>query len=91
MQKATRFRRLIEAEEILVQPRPVTAAAIQRMRNALSVLQQSTREGRVIERPELAVSFGEINELTGLDTIRQMEQRFLTAQQLAAKYGTAAD
>ena len=53
-------------------PRLVTAAAIQGMRNALSVLQQSVQEGRVIERPELAVSFGEINELMGLDTIRQM-------------------
>jgi hypothetical protein len=33
----------------------------------------------VIEQPELAVSFAEINALMGLDTIRQMEQRFLTA------------
>jgi 2-methylisocitrate lyase-like PEP mutase family enzyme len=72
-------------------PRLVTAAAIQGMRNALSALQQSVQEARVIERPELAVSFGEINELMGLDTIRQMEQRFLTAQQLAAKYGTAVE
>jgi hypothetical protein len=45
----------------------------------------------VIERPELAVSFGEINEFMGLDTIKQMEQRFLTAQQLATKYGAAAE
>jgi Phosphoenolpyruvate phosphomutase len=29
------------------------------------------------------------NELMGLDTIKQMEQRFLTADQLAAKYGSA--
>jgi hypothetical protein len=37
------------------------------------------------------VSFGEINELMGLDTIKQMEQRFLAGQQLAAKYGIAAE
>jgi hypothetical protein len=46
---------------------------------------------RGVERPELAVSFGEINELMGLDTIKQMEQRFLTARQLAVKYGNAAE
>jgi len=51
------------------------------------VLLQSAAEGRVIERPELAVSFQEINDLMGLDTIRQMEQRFLTERQLRAKYG----
>ena len=43
--------------------------------------------GRVIERPGLAVSFAEINDLMGLGTIREMERRFLTAQQLEAKYG----
>ena len=37
------------------------------------------------------MSFGEIIELMGLDTMRQMAQRFLTAQQLAAKYGKAAE
>lgn len=36
--------------------------------------------GRVIERPGLAVSFAEINDLMGLGTIREMERRFLTAQ-----------
>jgi 2-methylisocitrate lyase-like PEP mutase family enzyme len=68
-------------------PRLVTSAAIMGMRNALTVLKQSVEEGRVIERPELAVSFAEINDLMGLGTIREMEQRFLTAQQLDAKYG----
>ncbi len=70
-------------------PRLVTAAAIQGMKNALSVLLQSAAEGRVIERPDLAVSFQEINELMGFGTIRDMEQRFLTAAQKQAKYGAA--
>ena len=60
------------------------------MRNALSVLKQSVQEGRVIERPDLAVSFQEINDLMGLGTIREMEQRFLTPAQLDAKYGGKA-
>jgi 2-methylisocitrate lyase-like PEP mutase family enzyme len=68
-------------------PRLVTSAAIMGMRNALSVLKQSVEEGRVIERPDLAVSFQEINDLMGLGTIRDLERRFLTARQLGAKYG----
>lgn len=72
-------------------PRLVTSAAIQGMKNALSVLMQSAQQGRVIERPDLAVSFQEINDLMGLGTIKEMEQRFLTQAQLQAKYGAAAE
>lgn len=68
-------------------PRLMTSAAIMGMRNALAVLKQSAEEGRVIERRDLAVSFQEINDLMGLPTIRDMEQRYLTPDQLAAKYG----
>jgi hypothetical protein len=45
--------------------------------------------GRVIERPDLAVSVQEINELMGFDTIMIMEQRHFTATQRAPKYGAA--
>jgi 2-methylisocitrate lyase-like PEP mutase family enzyme len=72
-------------------PRVMTSAAIQGMKNALSVLLQSAAEGRVIERPDLAVSFQELNELMGFGTIKDMEQRFLTATQKQAKYGAAAE
>jgi 2-methylisocitrate lyase-like PEP mutase family enzyme len=68
-------------------PRLVTSAAIMGMRSALSVLKQSVEEGRVIERPDLAVAFAEIDDLMGLGTIREMEQRFLTPRQLEAKNG----
>jgi 2-methylisocitrate lyase-like PEP mutase family enzyme len=68
-------------------PRLMTSAAIMGMRQALGVVRQSLEEGRVIERPDLAVSFAEINELMGLGTIRDLERRFLTPQQLTAKYG----
>jgi 2-methylisocitrate lyase-like PEP mutase family enzyme len=71
-------------------PRVMTSAAIQGMKNALSVLLQSAEEGRVIERPDLAVSFQELNDLMGFGTIKDMEQRFLTASQKQAKYGVAA-
>jgi 2-methylisocitrate lyase-like PEP mutase family enzyme len=72
-------------------PRLVTGAAIQGMKNALTVLMQSAQEGKVIERPDLAVSFQEINDLMGLGTIKEMEQKFLTQAQLQAKYGAAAE
>jgi 2-methylisocitrate lyase-like PEP mutase family enzyme len=68
-------------------PRVMTSAAIMGMRNALAVLRQSAEQGRVIERPDLAVSFQELNDLMGLPSIREMEQRYLTKEQLAAKYG----
>jgi 2-methylisocitrate lyase-like PEP mutase family enzyme len=57
-------------------PRMLTAAAIQGMKNALAVLGQSIEEGRVIDRPDLLVSFGEINELTGLKHLRTLEKSF---------------
>src|ERR1700751_4535144 len=57
-------------------PRLLTAAAIQGMKNALAVLGQSITEGRVIDRPDLLVPFGELNELMGLTQLRNLERSF---------------
>lgn len=57
-------------------PRMLTAAAIQGMRNALSVFRQSLAEERVIDRPDLLVSFDELNELMGLPRIKELERRY---------------
>jgi 2-methylisocitrate lyase-like PEP mutase family enzyme len=57
-------------------PRMLTAAAIQGMKNALAVLGQSIEEGRVIDRPDLLVPFGELNELMGVGEIRALERTF---------------
>jgi 2-methylisocitrate lyase-like PEP mutase family enzyme len=59
-------------------PRLLSAAAIQGMKTALGVLRQSLDEGRVIDRPDLLVSFGELNTLMGLDTLKALETRFVT-------------
>jgi 2-methylisocitrate lyase-like PEP mutase family enzyme len=67
-------------------PTIVTVAAIQGMKNALSVLLQSGAEGR-IERSDFAVPFKELNELMESSTVKEIEQRFLTAAQREAKYG----
>lgn len=70
-------------------PRLVTGAATQGMKNALAISLQSAAEGRVIERPDLAVSFEERTELMGFAAIRDREQRFLTKARREAKYGAA--
>src|SRR3984893_13679310 len=57
-------------------PRLLTSAAIQGMKNALAVLGQSIDEGRVIDRPDLLVPFGELNDLMGLKRLRALEQSF---------------
>jgi len=57
-------------------PRMLTAAAIQGMKNALAVFGQSLVEGRAIDRPDLLVSFSEVNELMGLNHLRSLERAF---------------
>ena len=63
-------------------PRLLTAAAIQGMKKALAVLGQSIEEGRVIDRPDLLVPFGELNELMGLSRLRALERSFADARKL---------
>jgi 2-methylisocitrate lyase-like PEP mutase family enzyme len=58
-------------------PRLLTAAAIQGMKNALSVLGQSITEGRVIDRPDLLVPFGELNDLMGLKQLQALQGTFV--------------
>jgi 2-methylisocitrate lyase-like PEP mutase family enzyme len=60
-------------------PRMLTAAAIQGMKNALQVFGQSVAEERVIDRPDLLVSFGELNELMGLKQLQALQQSFVEA------------
>ena len=67
-------------------PRLLTSCAIQGMMNGLNVLLESSKKGEVIDRPDLAVSFDELNELMGLPVIQELEKKFLTEEQLKAKY-----
>jgi hypothetical protein len=59
------------------------------MKNGLAVLQQSMATGEVIERPDLLVSFEELNSLVGFDDVQAIEARFLTQNQRTQKYGAA--
>ena len=60
-------------------PRIQTAAAIQGMKNALAVLGQSIEEERVIDRPDLLVSFGEINQLMGAEYLKKLQESFVAS------------
>jgi 2-methylisocitrate lyase-like PEP mutase family enzyme len=71
----------------VILPRMLTAAAIRGMMNAIAAYKESMETGSVVERPELLVSFEELNTLMGFDEIMTMERRYLTEKQLAAKYG----
>ncbi|MBS0644107.1 MAG: isocitrate lyase/PEP mutase family protein [Acetobacteraceae bacterium] len=63
--------------KVVSYPRMLTSAAIQGMKNALAVLNQSIEEGRVIDRPDLLVPFDELNTLMGLPRIKELETRFV--------------
>jgi 2-methylisocitrate lyase-like PEP mutase family enzyme len=71
----------------VIWPRMLTAAAILGMKRALEAGRESIASGDAVDRPELLVDFEELNSLMGFDAIKQMEQRYLTETQLAAKYG----
>ncbi len=75
---------------VVTYPRILTVAAIRGMQNALGVLRQSLDEGRVIDRPDLLVSFDELNDLMGLAQLRELEDRHLLAADRERKYGRAA-
>ena len=60
-------------------PRMLTSAAIQGMKNALVVLGQSIEEGRVIDRPDLLVPFGELNDLMGLKQLQALQNSFVAS------------
>lgn len=71
---------------VAIMPRLLTSAALQGMMNALAVLGESIRTGEAIDRPDLLVSFEELNDLMGMPELEAIEKRYLTAAQLAAKY-----
>ncbi len=74
----------------MIVPRMLTSAAIRGMRNAIGAFKESMASGNPVDRPELVVSFEELNGLLGFEEIRALEQRYLTADQLRAKYALGA-
>jgi 2-methylisocitrate lyase-like PEP mutase family enzyme len=71
----------------VIYPRMLTSAAAMGMRNAMTALLEGATSGKAIDRPDLAISFEELNTLIGLNEIREIENRYLTPEEAARKYG----
>ena len=70
-----------------IYPRLLTSAALMGMRRGLTALLEGAESGTVSDRPDLCFSFDELNDLMGLNEMRALEQRYLTPDELARKYG----
>jgi 2-methylisocitrate lyase-like PEP mutase family enzyme len=73
---------------VVIYPRLLTAAALMGMKTGLEHLQRSLDTGKVVDRPDALVSFEELHDIMGMHEIEELEQRFLTPDQLEAKYGS---
>jgi 2-methylisocitrate lyase-like PEP mutase family enzyme len=74
---------------VVIYPRLLTAASVQGMKNALAALGESLRSGEVVDRPDLLISFEELNTLVAMPELERLEQRYLTKEQLRRKYENA--
>jgi PEP phosphonomutase and related enzymes len=72
---------------VVIYPRLLTSCALQGMKTGLELLGQSLRSGEPVDRPDVAMGFEELNDIMGMGRIRELEERYLTASQKAAKYG----
>jgi 2-methylisocitrate lyase-like PEP mutase family enzyme len=72
---------------VVIYPRLLTACALRGMEEGLALLRLSVESGQVVDRPDALVSFEELHEIMGMHEVEDLEQRFLTEAQLAAKYG----
>ena len=70
----------------VIYPRMLTACALQGMKTGLELLRQSVESGEVVDRPDVLVSFEELNAIMGMAKVQELERQFLTAAQLEAKY-----
>lgn len=74
---------------VVLYPRLLTSAALQGMKNGIAALKESLASGKIVDRPELAVSFEELNELMGFAEVQRIEKQFLTAEQFERRYTDA--
>ena len=75
----------------VIYPRLLTACALRGMQTGLALLKESLDSGKPVDRPDALVSFEELHEIMALSDVEVLEQRFLTASQLEAKYGATLD
>ena len=75
----------------VIYPRLLTACALRGMQTGLALLKESLDSGKAVDRPEALVSFEELHVIMALSEVEALEQRFLTASQLEAKYGAGSE
>ena len=63
---------------VVIYPRLLTACAIQGMKHGMAALRAAMQSPTVLERPELAVSFEELNALVGFAELQERERRYAT-------------
>ncbi len=61
---------------VVIYPRLLTACAVQGMKHGVATLKQAMKSKRVIERPDLAVGFEELNALVGFVELQRLERRY---------------
>jgi 2-methylisocitrate lyase-like PEP mutase family enzyme len=62
----------------VIYPRLLTACAVQGMKHGIAALRDAIRTPTVNERPDLAVSFEELNTLVGFAELQERERRYAT-------------
>ncbi len=60
---------------VVIYPRLLTACAIKGMQNGLDALRQAMKSTAPVERPELLLSFEELNTLVGFDEFQALERK----------------
>jgi hypothetical protein len=68
----------IRPRAVVIYPRLLTACAIQGMKHGIAALRDAMQSPTVLERPELAVSFEELNALVGFAELQARERRYAT-------------
>jgi 2-methylisocitrate lyase-like PEP mutase family enzyme len=76
---------------VVIYPRLLTASSLHGMRVGLDLLKQSVDTGKVVDRPDVLVSFEELHDIMGMHEVEDLEGRFLTEAQREAKYGRDGD
>jgi hypothetical protein len=68
---------------VVIYPRLLTACAVRGMQHGIAALREAMCSPTVIEHPELAVSFEELNALVGFAEVQERERRYTPKATLA--------
>lgn len=70
----------------VIDPRLLASRAIRGMTKGRDALRQVLDSQEVVDRADLAMSFEGLNDVVGLQDLLDIEQRFLTKDQLHSKH-----